>query len=925
MIHLDRNHNELSPTQNSNLILPESHNPSNILQWQQIPHDPKFQDNAHEKYFQDVSETYDSALTDDKQLTEPVTRTSSPHDPRDDKSSSLSPAPGSPQQDRKTPPPPSPSPNAEPADKTEGDGTFSRQLTPLTDLSPAPDYDDGEADTKDTDENKESPDQKGEGEEVSKDKAPHINGTKSSSRPDGSSSSRQPSTATAPQNLSKDQIHLRSGEKPASAVPSHMSRPPSHEPMAASIQSLVPGLSTENLAPGASDSKVVRILELNAELLKVCMEFQMRAMPITESRFQQYAMRLQTNLTWLAAAADQRHGANSLAFPIMEPPITLDFISTDRIQELYADLPTIFAKDIARRQSIAAQHNGSPSASSAPPNGHLKRNRPDDIPDPMSKRRDMGDTKSQSMQPPAVPSISISGAASRSSPTNPFAPSNNTVNLSVPRGSTPQSPRISSPTSMAPPSLTASLPFGVTEAQIAANSRNRAREIQIHQARELQQRTQAQAQMQQMQAAQRISPPTASPQPPQQLPGQNMQANSAAGPSSMQGMNPMVNQQLLILRNPSHPLMQYITSQLPGFTSLPVPQQLQKLTAVQMSMASRQMAVEQQRNAGQMPGMPQAGMPNMANGAMSGMNHSGGRPNPISPHTQNPSDMSQQMHSQSPQNAMFSFNQGQNNPSMDPRMAASNFTPQGQANMDMTQRQMLMMQQQMRGANGNVNPQSMMTPQQQAAYMQQRMSQGPSSQHGGSPMSAPGNDSFPALRSNSAIPGIARSGRSPTDGVHSPMTPRAPSRLSQQQQIMPEEYQRMMMQQSQANGMGSGVNQQQHGGYNPQMQGNPNWQQSGQHAQMGQMNGFGMSPQGSAGISNPSFGGVPSPSSQGWPQQQQGGANGYPYGSSMGQRHPSEQARTPRNMSGTPAPQNISPTADNSGTGDLDLFNWNGQ
>ncbi|KAH7924818.1 hypothetical protein BV22DRAFT_480129 [Leucogyrophana mollusca] len=945
MIHLDRNHNELSPTQNSNIILNESHtDPNNdILQWDPIPHDTaKFQDST-DKYFQDVSDSFpDPPLTDDSHTahnTDPVSRLSapsSPRDPQDDKSSSLSPAPGSPQLDRKSPPP-SPQRNVVDADKPDGEGTFSRQLTPLTDLSPAPDYDDGtDADNKDADESNESSggtaEQRGQGDLASKDKQPHINGTKSPSRTGGTSPSRQPSTLAAPQNHSSELTTSRSDEKPTSAAPSHTSRPPSREPSASSNHPFVPNSSMENHRSGVGDSKVVRILELNAELLKVCMEFQIRAMPITEPRFQ-YATRLQANLTWLAAAADQRHGNSPMALPIMDPPIALDFTPTDRIQELYADLPTLFAKDVARRQLMGAQHNGSPPAPSALPNGHLKRNRPDDMSDPMSKRRDMGDTKSQSMQPPAVPSISISGTASRSSPPNSFAPPNNTINLSVPGGSvaTPQSPRIPSPTSMGPPSLTTSLPFGVTEAQIAANSRNRAREIQIQQAREQQQRQQAQ--IQQMQAARRMSPPSTSPQA-QQMPGQNMPPNAAAGPSNMQNMNQaMINQQLQILRNPAHPLMQYMASHVPNFSSLTPQQQLQAF----QTLAARQQA-EQQRNAAQMPGMPQAGMPPMSNGAMPGMNLAGGSQNPASPHSQPSPDLSQQMHSQSPQNPMFSFNQGQNNPGMDPRIAASNFTPQmqaqaqAQANADLTrQRQMLLMQQ-MRGANGNVNAPGMMTPQ-QVAFMQQRMAQGASSQHGGSPMSAPGNDSFPALRSNSTIPGIARSGRSPSDGVHSPMTPRTPSRLSQQpqQQMQPDDYQRAMMQHAQATmmGGGGGNQQQQPMGYNPQLQPNPNWQQNGQHAgQMGhgQVNGFGMGPSGNAGAAN-AFGVAPSPSNQGWPQQQQqqAGAHGYPYGSSMGQRHPSEQARTPRNMSGTPVPQNISPTGDNPSNGDYDLLNWNGQ
>jgi hypothetical protein len=97
--------------------------------------------------------------------------------------------------------------------------------------------------------------------------------------------------------------------------------------------------------------------------------------------------------------------------------------------------------------------------------------------------------------------------------------------------------------------------------------------VQILQAREQQLRA---AQMQhQMQASRQISPPTTSPQ-----------IQQSSGPGAPQhphassfGPNAPATQ---ILQNPSHPLMAYLMTQIPNFTSLPFHQQLQKLTSFQV-------------------------------------------------------------------------------------------------------------------------------------------------------------------------------------------------------------------------------------------------------------------------------------------------------------------------------------------------------
>lgn len=312
---------------------------------------------------------------------------------------------------------------------------------------------------------------------------------------------------------------------------------------------------------------------------------------------------------------------------------------------------------------------------------------------------------------------------------------------------------------------------------------------------------------------------------------------------------------------------------------------------------------------------------------------SSGGPSPVSPlGQQSPlASQAQQMNAQSLQSGMYPFNnQGHGAPNVDPRMANSNFMSQMSGNMgtmnmnQQQQRQFMLMQQQMRNTGGNMNAPNLMN-QQQAFAMQQRMPQGGPSQVGGSPMSAPSSDTFPALRSNSTIPGIARSGRSPSESAHSPMTPRAPSRLSSQPPMQPEDYQRVMSQQAQQSMMGTPQNpssfhsqmqyhQWQNGQQQQQQQQHQQQQQQQQLSLGGQMNGFGMSPQGGVAAGNNSFGGSISPSGPGWQQQ----------GMNMNGFYPQSSQR-PQHMSGASMQQNISPVGDTVGMGECDIFNWNGQ
>ncbi|KAG6332588.1 hypothetical protein ID866_6501 [Astraeus odoratus] len=1047
MIHLDRSHSNLDPSQNSNLILSDDHSSTTAaathFPWDPIPHEPDNDDAAADyaalesdilahpsDTLQSAATHLDFAVAKDR----PPSPSQPTHDlaPHEDRSSPLSPAPdsASPHHDSKDLPQAAVQPKIEPPsfDKGELDVPREGTLTPLTELSPAPELDDDTEKKEEDDHHVGEASQLGssvaEKDDVRRDnkgksdlpKGIHTNGISSSSSSrslDNSPVRLQPSISSPFQNT-LDAASLRVADKHHMfAGPSH-SRSSSSEFMTPPIIPPPHNIPPPNVAHASNNAKVIRILELNAELFNVCMEFQARGL-VTDPRYQQYCIRLRGNLNWLAAAADQRQHHNA-PLPAMEPPIVVEFAPI-RIQHLYADLPTLFAKDIARQQIVSANshphshphpHSAShPGQQQSPlPNGNLKRNRQEDIPDlSASKRRDMGDSKmhgpssslsSVSPNPMgggSMPSISGSGAGPgsasgpglgsgsstanvgagpgmgpglRSSPPNMLAGQTNVGSIAVPGTPVlPQSPPVSAVSSAGmphPPSASlssvagaggmsgavpgapATLPFAGAD---AANSRARAQaaQAQAQQVREQQLRQHQAAQMQhmhQMQAAGRhMSQPSAQTQGLQGVGGGMGGASgmhAGGGPPGQLQPPPQFQAQLLqVLQNPNHPMMQILLQQIPNFTALPQPQQMQKLQqlVIHNRQQNQQGASPAVSRTAQMVGMPQnPAMGALANGPMSGGGGSGGGPSPVSPLGQQAPGMSQpqQMSSQqSPQNGMFPFSPahgggGGGSSGMDPRLAA-NFAQQMAGNMNQQRQLMLMQQQQqqMRNANGNfgmavgTSAPSMMNVQMYQRMMsqpggssqpQQQQQQQQPGAGGGSPMVPPPNDTFPALRSNAAIPGIARSTRSPSDGVHSPMTPRAPSRLSQQQQP-PNDYQQAMLQQQHAQ--------------SPFGQ-NPNWPQGNQMGaamgamgSSGQVNGYPMngamnSPNGVGGMGGAFFSGAQSPSNQNW--QHAGGAMmgvGYPYGQ-----------RPPTSLGGSAPPsatQNMSPIGDGTVNGEYDIFN----
>ena len=276
---------------------------------------------------------------------------------------------------------------------------------------------------------------------------------------------------------------------------------------------------------------------------------------------------------------------------------------------------------------------------------------------------------------------------------------------------------------------------------------------------------------------------------------------------------------------------------------------------------------------------------------------------------------------------------------MDPRMALGNMSSQQQ------QRQLLLMQQQ-RAANGmgggggtgqfnmppgSMNPMMMnQQQQQQLAFQrqqqqqqQQGQGQGPNSSSPTHPSSPMGPSDFsgggPPIRSGSAIPGIARRTRSPSDGAPSPLMPRGmPTRVGS---IGQEEYQRMMLQQQHGQAVRAMSSQSPTFNQHQQMMpggggGSSNWSQQGG-------SNYGMSSaDNTSGFGTGSGPGVPSPTNNGqsWNTATQGG---YPFAPSPASDHV-------RNLSATPAPQqqaqgttHDSPSGDQNLTSEFDLFNWN--
>jgi hypothetical protein len=315
-----------------------------------------------------------------------------------------------------------------------------------------------------------------------------------------------------------------------------------------------------------------------------------------------------------------------------------------------------------------------------------------------------------------------------------------------------------------------------------------------------------------------------------------------------------------------------------------------------------------------MAGMSQQpAMQPMQNNGMRGPQYPSQSGGVTSPTSSQSSTVQQQ---QSPQSGTFPFSQNQMNigAAVNTQMMSGMGAMNGMNLNNPQQRQLFMLQQQqqqhMRTASGGANS-TMMNPDQYAMTQERfrqeqlRMSQAGSPTNASSPqMSAAGSDgqSFPALRSNSTLPGIARSTRSPSDGALTPMSPQIPRGSLQDM--------RRMANSSMGGQMGG-----QMPGFNQQM---PNWQQKNQQQQSMPMAhlqppNYGVQPSVVAGNSYGNAAG-----NQSWPGQ-------YPNPGGY-------QLEQTRQSSSTPAPQQQqmqssvnSPPAQQPLASELEIFNWNGQ
>lgn len=287
MIHLDRNP-DIDQNQKANLILADDHPSSTAAHFPWDPHEH----HSDASYANGVlaaphsASHLDFALAKDPPPSPPHPTLDGTHE---DKSSPLSPAPdsASPNHDAKDLPQSHPPPREDPPPFDKGDLDVPREgtLTPLTELSPAPEPDD-ESDKKDEDDARAG---ETSTSTLAKDDSRHddrrkgdppkpkiINGISSSSSSrstDGSPIRLLPSTHSSFHNFSADPASSRMAEKSYMfAGPSH-SRASSSEYMTPPIMHTAHNMPPPNMAHTSSDAKVIRILDLNAELFKCVLLF----------------------------------------------------------------------------------------------------------------------------------------------------------------------------------------------------------------------------------------------------------------------------------------------------------------------------------------------------------------------------------------------------------------------------------------------------------------------------------------------------------------------------------------------------------------------------------------------------------------------------------------------------------------------------
>jgi len=251
-------------------------------------------------------------------------------------------------------------------------------------------------------------------------------------------------------------------------------------------------------------------------------------------------------------------------------------------------MPGFFAKEISRRQQLGIPLTIPGSGLFQTLNPPQKRERSEDsLPDPASKRQNIGDVKPPPSHlmppPPLIPNLNPAPSPNRTvSPVSTTLPS---AGLSIPNGQTGPSP----PT-IASQQLRQQSPDGNLATSHAGMPQQPLQERLMASLR-----AQLRAQQQQHQAAVNAKQTNAmlgAANPPTQGVGSTIGMNTASvsGGTSQMGHggtgnvnataghhNLTMQQAVQILQNPNHPIMQYLMRAIPGFQSLNQQVQLQKI------------------------------------------------------------------------------------------------------------------------------------------------------------------------------------------------------------------------------------------------------------------------------------------------------------------------------------------------------------
>ncbi|KAL5527158.1 hypothetical protein ACEPAG_5949 [Sanghuangporus baumii] len=390
--------------------------------------------------------------------------------------------------------------------------------------------------------------------------------------------------------------------------------------------------------------------------------------------------------------------------------------------------------------------------------------------------------------------------------------------------------------------------------------------------------------------------------------GTSASANMTLNPQILANMGPAAMATYQALQNAQHPITQYLNQQMPGFSQLSMMEQMRRFQIIQQRQLSRNQMMANQMMGGQMrpPNMNASGSGNQQ------MLSQGGQIG-TAPQLQSSTSEGSMHFPGTPTSANMGVT-GVSGVSMQQQIGGMSGMPNvpNMANMNPQQRQLYLMQMQMRNAgvaNSNLsgsggvgtgmNP-AMMNPQllQERQRLEQQQRIALAQRHGSplNPAANSGRDHFPpGLRSNpTPTIGIARASRSPSVSGVGDMAGAATPRIGGRMLPGSEDYQRqVLLQQAQRSAQ---MQQQQHQQQQGFMQGQGQSAWPGQQPQQLPL---------SAGA---------------WPQQNQ---QGFGMGSSTPTSGmPAVDFMTPsRHASTTPAPMgHQSPTAPPNDFGDM--MNW---